>query len=94
MKHLSNLITISRIAVSVIMLTVETFSAPFFLIDAYCRISYMIDGVIAGRINTISRAGAMLDSEADLILFYCHLCGENSFSNRSEIEHGMAYAYP
>lgn len=67
MKKLANGITVSRLAVSVLLLTVNVFSMSFYLLYTYCGLSDMVDGVIARKLNAESKAGAVLDSVADMV---------------------------
>lgn len=67
MRHLANSITISRILLSVILLPTKTFTLPFYFLYIYCGVSDMVDGVIARRTDSTSRAGASLDSIADIL---------------------------
>lgn len=63
----ANILTYTRMAVSVALLFIDTFSAFFYICYVYCGISDMLDGFIARRTHTESDKGAKLDSIADLL---------------------------
>ncbi len=69
MKYAANIISISRIILSVILFF--SFHNPwlFFVIYLICGASDVLDGYIARKTKTQSTLGARLDSIADLILF-------------------------
>lgn len=67
MKHLANIITICRILLSGLLLSITPFTWVFYLIYTMCGLSDMADGVIARKTGTQSHLGAALDSLADLI---------------------------
>lgn len=69
MKHLPNIITLSRLVSALVLLPVCAFSKAFFAIYTYCGISDVIDGAVARRMHSNSEKGAKLDSIAD-IMFY------------------------
>ncbi|MEA5085499.1 MAG: CDP-alcohol phosphatidyltransferase family protein [Lachnospiraceae bacterium] len=68
--NLPNVITASRIFLSISLLFVEPQSAPFFVIYAICGTTDILDGYIARTKKTATNLGATLDSVADLI-FIC-----------------------
>ena len=65
MKNFANLITISRIAGSFMLLFLKPFSFIFFTVYFYCGISDMLDGYVARYTNSSSKMGALLDSISD-----------------------------
>lgn len=67
MKNLANAITASRILAAFCLLFTTPFSAAFCGCYIYCGLSDMIDGAVARKMRIESRAGAYLDSLADLI---------------------------
>lgn len=69
MKHLPNLITLSRIASSVGLLPVQAFSTAFFVIYTYCGISDVLDGFLARKLHCNHENGARLDSIADIVFY-------------------------
>ena len=66
-KNLANIITVSRIIISISMAFVIPFSSTFFLLYSYCGISDIIDGFVARKTHTESVRGALLDSIADIV---------------------------
>ena len=69
MKHLPNLITLSRILSSLALLPIHAYSQAFFVIYTYCGISDILDGALARMLHCNDESGARLDSIAD-VLFY------------------------
>jgi len=65
--NLANIITISRILFSLVLLFYPPFSAAFYSLYIIAGISDMIDGWIARKTNTVSEFGAKLDTFADLV---------------------------
>lgn len=63
----ANILTYTRIVVSVALLFIDTFSVFFYICYVYCGVSDMLDGFIARRTLTESDKGAKLDSIADLL---------------------------
>lgn len=66
-KHIPNIITASRIALSVSLLLIEPLSFGFFIIYLLCGISDIFDGYIARKTKNISQFGATFDSVADAV---------------------------
>jgi len=66
MKNLPNLITASRILLSIIMFFIKPFSTAFWIVYSACGLSDAADGYIARRTNSTSSVGAVLDSIADI----------------------------
>ena len=66
-KNLANIITVSRIIVSISIAFVIPFSSIFFLLYSYCGISDIIDGFVARKTHTESVRGALLDSITDIV---------------------------
>lgn len=69
MKYLPNIITISRMIATLILLCIQPLSSLFFIIYTLAGCSDVLDGWIARKWNLISNFGSKLDSIADL-LFY------------------------
>lgn len=69
MKNLPNIITASRILLSILMLLTHTFSPTFFTIYTYCGVSDVLDGFLARKFNLTSERGARLDSVADIVFY-------------------------
>lgn len=66
-KQLANILTISRIVVSTILIYCPIFGAPFWILYAWCGLSDVLDGYVARKTDSASERGAMLDSVADLV---------------------------
>lgn len=63
----ADIITLSRIPFSVLLLVFKPNSYPFVMLYFLCGITDVLDGFIARKLHTESEHGAMLDSAADLI---------------------------
>ena len=83
MKNLANYISISRIFLSVFLLFTEPLSLGFFMILIVCGISDFFDGYVARTYGLKSNFGAVLDSFADVIFFFCFLISLLSVLNLS-----------
>lgn len=68
MKAIPNLLSISRIIFSVILIFIKPLSIAFFAIYIICGFSDIMDGYIARNMGTQSRAGEKIDSLADLVM--------------------------
>ncbi|MDO4546984.1 MAG: CDP-alcohol phosphatidyltransferase family protein [Clostridia bacterium] len=66
-KRLANIITVTRMIASGIMLFFPDWSFEFFCFYTYCGISDMLDGFIARKSGGGSAKGALLDSAADVV---------------------------
>ena len=66
-KHIANIITVSRILFSVLLLFLPVLGAGFCATYLLCGVTDMIDGSIARKTGTVSEFGAMLDTVADLV---------------------------
>ncbi|MCQ2463696.1 MAG: CDP-alcohol phosphatidyltransferase family protein, partial [Clostridia bacterium] len=66
-KAAANIITVSRIPFSVLLLVFSPFSVTFTVLYLLCGITDVLDGFIARKLHTQSEKGARLDSIADLI---------------------------
>lgn len=64
---MANIITASRILLSIALLFPETFSALFYCLYIACGVSDMADGFIARATHTESDIGEKLDSAADIV---------------------------
>ena len=71
MKHLPNVLSILRTAGSVSLLFCDVKGWPFWVVYGLCGISDMLDGYLARELHAESKAGAMLDSVADLLFVVC-----------------------
>jgi CDP-diacylglycerol--glycerol-3-phosphate 3-phosphatidyltransferase len=68
MKKLPNIITGSRILLSVALLFCPPLSAPFYAVYLAAGGSDILDGFLARRLNAATPLGAKLDTAADLSL--------------------------
>ena len=64
---IANIITVSRILFSLVMIVFPPSSVPFAVLYLLCGVTDVLDGFIALKLHTESEKGAMLDSTADLI---------------------------
>ena len=71
---LANIITFSRILLSVALLFPETFSPAFYILYLLAGLSDMIDGTIARKLGTESRFGERLDTAADMTFVAAAAC--------------------
>lgn len=69
MKHLPNIITLSRIVSAVALIPIHVFSLMFYILYTYCGVSDVLDGLLARNLHYDSEYGARLDSVA-YIVFY------------------------
>lgn len=69
MKNIPNLITMARVLGTVVLLAMEPFSGQFLIVYFLCGISDVLDGMIARKMNAVSKIGQMLDSTADAFMF-------------------------
>ena len=83
MKNLANLISFSRIILSVFLLFTQPLSVYFFMIFILCGISDVLDGYVARTYALNSDFGAVLDSFADVVFFFCFLIPVLSVLNPS-----------
>ena len=68
-KNLANIITITRIVGTIVLLPLETLSNAFYVVYTYCGFSDVLDGFVARKLKIISDFGSKLDSASD-ITFY------------------------
>ncbi len=73
MTLLPNIITLFRIAGSLSLLLCDVANDTFWIIYALCGISDIVDGWLARRLTCVTKAGALLDSFADICFVAC-LC--------------------
>ena len=71
MKHLPNIITALRIVGAFGMLFFDVRSSVFWALYLVCGLSDMLDGFLARKLRCESKAGALLDSVADLAFVAC-----------------------
>ena len=71
-KNIANIITGSRIVLSLPLLVVSTSSAWFYALYLLCGFTDMIDGTIARKAGAVSQFGARLDTVSDFaFMFVC-----------------------
>ena len=71
MKHIPNILSALRIMGAFCLLLCSPTRAAFWVIYGLCGISDMVDGYLARRLHAESKAGAVLDSVADLCFVAC-----------------------
>ena len=65
---IANVITIFRIAASIVLLFCPVFSPAFYAFYIAAGLSDMLDGFVARKTDTVSKLGARLDTIADFVL--------------------------
>ena len=71
MKHLPNFLSVIRMAGSIGLLFCDVSGWPFWALYALCGISDMADGWLARKLHAETKAGAFLDSVADIVFVAC-----------------------
>ena len=66
-KHIANIITGSRIVLSLPLLIIPLTSAWFYALYLLCGFSDMIDGTVARSTNSATQFGARLDTLSDFV---------------------------
>ena len=66
-KHIANIITGSRMVLSLPLLLIPLKSAWFYVLYLLCGLSDMIDGTVARETNSASEFGARLDTVSDFV---------------------------
>ena len=66
-KHIANIITGSRLVLSLSLLFIPLSSAWFYALYLLCGFSDMIDGTVARKTNSASEFGARLDTLSDFV---------------------------
>ena len=73
-KHIANIITGSRIVLSLPLLLIPLTSAWFYALYLLCGFTDMIDGTIARKTGAVSGFGARLDTASDFVfMFVCSI---------------------
>jgi len=67
MRHIPNIVTISRIMLSVLIFFINPYTTLFIILYIICGLSDIVDGFIARKLSLESDLGARLDSLADMI---------------------------
>ena len=68
MKNIANIITGSRIVLSIAILFFPPLSPAFYVLYTAAGLTDMFDGTVARKTNTVSEFGAKLDTIADFTL--------------------------
>ena len=68
-KQLANIITISRLIGTFVLIFLAPLSGEFFICYLWCGLSDILDGFIARKTRTVSKFGSRLDSVSDLFLY-------------------------
>ena len=71
MTQLPNIISALRIAGSFGLLLCNVAGVVFWIIDAFCGISDIVDGWQARKLKCVTKTGALLDSLADICFVAC-----------------------
>ena len=66
-RHIPNIITLSRIPMAVALQFVQSSPAVFWTLYLLCGFSDVLDGAVARSTGTVSRLGERLDTIADII---------------------------
>lgn len=64
---MANILTISRIILSVLLLCAQPLSRPFYVFYVLCGLTDAADGFVARKTGSASEAGAKLDTAADSV---------------------------
>lgn len=73
-KNLANILTLSRIVLTIVMAFLPTLSAKFMTIYSLAGVTDVLDGYVARKTNTVSTFGSKLDSVADLSFYTVMMC--------------------
>ena len=71
MKHWPNILSALRIAGSIGLLFCDVKGWPFWVLYALCGVSDIADGWLARKLHAETKAGAFLDSVADIAFVAC-----------------------
>ena len=66
-RHITNIITLSRIPMAVVLPFVQSSPAIFWTLYLLCGLSDILDGAVARLTGTVSRLGERLDTLADIV---------------------------
>ena len=66
-KYIANIITGSRIVLSLLLLFIPLTSAWFYALYLLCGLSDMIDGTVARKMGSASEFGSRLDTVSDFV---------------------------
>lgn len=68
-KNIANIITITRIIATAIMIKTDALSVAFYYVYIYAGLSDCLDGFVARKLKIESDLGSKLDSISDLFFF-------------------------
>lgn len=68
-KNIANIITITRIIGTFVMINTEVLSVPFYIAYIYAGLSDILDGFLARKLKIESDVGKKLDSISDLFFY-------------------------
>lgn len=71
MRHIPNILSALRFLGAISLLFCSPESVTFWIIYGLCGVSDMVDGYLARRLHAESKAGAVLDSVADICFVMC-----------------------
>ena len=71
MKRIPNIISALRIPGAIYLLFINPAGVAFWVIYGLCGFSDMLDGYLARKLHAESKAGAVLDSVADVCFIVC-----------------------
>ncbi len=69
MKHLANLVSLSRVFLSMLLVPLRNHAGIFIGVYLVCGFSDVLDGFVARKTKTESVTGARLDSLGDVFMF-------------------------
>ena len=72
-KHIANIITGSRIVLSLPLLFIPLSSVWFYALYLLCGFSDMVDGTVARMTNSATQSGARLDTVSDFVFMFVAL---------------------
>ena len=72
-KYIANIITVSRIVLSLPLVFIPLSSVWFYILYLFCGFTDMIDGAIARKTGAVSKFGARLDTASDFVFIF--VCG-------------------
>ena len=78
-EHMANVVTVSRILFSILLLFTHAFSPSFYFLYLTAGFTDMIDGAIARKTNTACEFGSKLDTAADAVFVAAFVCDGRFF---------------
>lgn len=74
-KYVPDILSGMRIAGALAMIFQRAFSVPFYVLYVFCGVSDIADGFFARKFNAQLETGAMLDSAAEYVCYFCEKNG-------------------